>query len=597
MNGITKNCAEKSINVHVWLHISFDPYQTCLFLYNMIKNLIVAVATLCSTAMLAREIPYGYEMPKEQLSAIVAMEIETFDHEVLLSEDALREHHGGRTRTGRIAFMDELDASNCGIWTTLENGDKVWMLRFRTLNAKAVNAYFNNLYLPEGSSLFIYSADLSYFEGPYTIDDCNAHGRFGTSEVFGEEAIIEYYQPADVISQATLGFYGFGHFYNHVHDYRDANRGGGSDFCEVDVNCPEGDEWTAERDAAVRLTLVDGGDQYLCSGSMVNTTALDCRPYLLTAFHCCEGISDADLLLCSVRFNYQKANCGSGSVPSNNKSGVFKHADSNDGGGESGSDFALFEVEDDIPSSWDVYYAGWDATTTTPESGVGIHHPSGDVKKISTTEDFVSSGWGSANTHWRVEWFETVTEWGVTEGGSSGSPVYNQDHRIVGQLTGGGSCCTTNGCGQGTGPTAEDYYGKMNRNWSGNPNPTNEKLKVWLDPVDQGATTNLTLDGAYENPDAVNPCAPTVGISERLKFDDVKIFPTVTSGEMTISTTQFRSINEVRIYSSAGALVEVLKLMDVQSSFDFSAYADGLYYMSFIHVSGTHLTKKFSVVQ
>ena len=47
------------------------------------------------------------------------------------------------------------------------------------------------------------------------------------------------------------------------------------------------------------------------------------------------------------------------------------------------SDFALLRLEEDIPDSYEVHFAGWDATGNTPNTPVGIHHPSGDIKKIS----------------------------------------------------------------------------------------------------------------------------------------------------------------------------------------------------------------------
>ncbi len=562
----------------------------------MKKNLLTIFSLACSLASICIDTPYGYTISSHQLEALGTMEIETFDHATLLDQDALNERHNGRTRTGRIAFMDQLDASNCGTWTMLENGDKVWMLRFRTANALAVNVLFDKLLMPQGSSLFLYSADLSFFDGPYTQEDCKTHGRFATAEVYGDEAIIEYYQPADVISEASIGLYGFGHLYNHVNDPRNEMDNDRSDPCEVDVNCPEGCDWKKERDSVVRLTLTDGGDQYLCSGSMVNNTGLDFKNYILTAFHCCEGISDADLLLCSVKYNWERSSCGSGLPLNHNKSGVVKHADSNDGGGSSGSDFALFELEGTIQNSWHVYYSGWDASNSTPDTGVCIHHPAGDYKKISFTDAMVSSSWGAANTHWRMAWYETESGWGVTEGGSSGSPVYNQDHRIVGTLTGGGSCCVVNDCGANTGPTAFDYYGKFKNHWSSNPNTAAQKLKVWLDPINEGATGTVTIDGMYVDDYLPVPCAVNIEDAP-MSFDEVKIFPTITNGEMVISTSKFRSISEVRVFSSAGVLVEILTLPNASNKFDFSDYAAGLYYVSFIHVNGTHLTKKFSVVQ
>ena len=49
---------------------------------------------------------------------------------------------------------------------------------------------------------------------------------------------------------------------------------------------------------------------------------------------------------------------------------------------------------------------------------------------------------------------------GVTEPGSSGSPSFDQNHRIIGQLYGGAAACSgsvNNG--------AYDYYGRMDVSW------------------------------------------------------------------------------------------------------------------------------------
>jgi PKD repeat protein len=74
----------------------------------------------------------------------------------------------------------------------------------------------------------------------------------------------------------------------------------------------------------------------------------------------------------------------------------------------------------------------------------------------------------------------------VTEGGSSGSPIFNNSGRIVGDLTGGGSYCST--------PTSPDLYGKFSYSWDQNGSTAAERLKDWLDPDNTGITT---LDGAY----------------------------------------------------------------------------------------------------
>lgn len=549
----------------------------------------MACVMALSISVCAKESPYGLEVQQQNLLQIASISLEPQNNTELIAQAMTIDSHGGRTNHGKVLNAVGLDETNSGTWTQLENGDRVWQLRIHSPGALGISVFFNNLYLPQGTSLFLYPTDQSYFEGPYLLSDCAAHGYFATPEVLGDDAILEYYEPAGVVAKVNIQLRGIGHYYRFIYDYRDT-RGAGSDFCEVDVNCPEGAEWTAERDAVVRLQLTDGGDIFLCSGSLVNTTEMDCRKYILTAFHCVEGINDADLLLASVRFNYEKSGCGTGSAPTRNKAGVVKHADSNDGGGNNGSDFALLEMEDAIPASWNPYFAGWDASGTTPQSGVGIHHPNGDVKKISTTEDIISGTWGAPGFHWRVEWMETVTEWGVTEGGSSGSPLFNQNHHIVGQLTGGGSFCTQ--------PTANDYYGKMSKNWSANPNPSDEKLKEWLDPSNQSNNGAIAMFGSYVNSSLSLPCSVNTAVEEsQMKFDDVIVYPTISQGEINITTPKFRDIKEVRIYNSAGVLVEVFTLRDAQNLVQLQDYATGLYYITFAHINGSQITKKFTIAE
>jgi V8-like Glu-specific endopeptidase len=516
--------------------------------------------------------------------------VQSFDHNQLLAEDTEREKQGHRTNHGRVAFHN-LDMLTVGIWTTLENGDQICQFRFKSPEAKAVCAYFQTLWLPEGASLIMYPSDRSYIAGPYTSGDCAVHGRFRTAALWGDEAILEYHQPASTIGQATIQIRGFGHFYRFVDDLIPESLGdirGGSEACEVDVNCPEGTPWQAQRDAVVRLEITEGNFVGLCTGSLVNNTAMDCRKFVLTALHCGVDASANDLLDCVVRFNYERSGCGAGSAPSNKqKIGVLRIADSDDNGGDSGSDFMLLEMEDDIPASWDPFFAGWNVSTSAPSSAICIHHPSGDAKKISTSQEIVSGTWSVPGYHWRVEWMETETNWGVTEGGSSGSPLYNPAGQVVGTLTGGGSFCNS--------PTANDFYGKMDRHWDDNPNNANQKLKVWLDP-DQ-TTVETSMLGSYMNNNLAQPCSQITSLGELIPFESVKIFPTAAVDFLQIYTDDFRKVKDVRIFDAAGGLVMNTNLTDVNTQISVQQLATGLYYITFIQNDSHHITKKFTITK
>jgi hypothetical protein len=536
----------------------------------------------------AQQEPFGYQWSAAQLQELPLAELATFNHDQLLEEDTRLEKAGGRTNIGRIIPVS-LDEQTAGIWTSLANGDRVWQYRFRTSGAKGVCVYFDGLYIPQGAVMFLYGMDRKSFVGPFTVEDCNAHGSFMMGEVLGDEAILEYYEPASVVGVPNIGIQSVSHMYRYVYDYSDYSteeNSRASDFCEVDVNCPEGTEWVPQRDAVVRLLINDGQGQGLCSGSIVNTTARDCRNYILTALHCGIGVSDSEWLQCSVRFKYQKSGCGTGSAPStSNRVGVFHLADSNDGGGNSGSDFLLLEMEDSPPTSYNVYYAGWDSRSNTPADVVGIHHPAGDVKKISTATNIVSGTYGAPGYHWRVVWMETETNHGVTEGGSSGSPIFNEDKRIVGQLTGGSSYCTS--------PTAPDFYGKMDKNWDDNPNTATQKLKEWLDPIDTG---ELFMDGAYLDPNnTAQPCF-TVNVQERpMEFSDVRIYPSIADDVLYVQCDDFRRMKEYRVFNAQGAWVTAASIQTEREELSCSELAPGVYFITFLDENGSHLTQKFVV--
>ena len=554
------------------------------------KKFLLSVAVIMSyLSSIAGDEPFGYSLSKESLDQLTTKVVSAYDNEILMSEAERNDKMGLMSLYGKLSRMD-ISAMDAGTWSNLPNGDRVWQLRFKSPGAMGVGVCFNNFYLPEGATISLYNADRTQFDGPYTSEENESHGYFRTGEVFGQEAILEYYEPAGVTSSPRLGILGFGHFFRFI-DSPIVNRGG-SEPCQVDVNCPEGSTFTNQRQSVVRLSLAADGGFGLFTVSIVNNLAYDCRKFVLTAMHCTIDSNDADLLLSSIRFNYQRSGCGTGSASATQqKTGLFLIADSNDGGGDSGSDFALLEMEDEIPAAYNVYYAGWNAEATTPTTGelgwkvIGIHHPSGDVKKISASNNVVSGTWGASNNHWRVRWMETETNWGVTEGGSSGSPIYNNKYQIVGTLTGGGSLCAS--------PTLEDFYGKMDKHWNGNPNAANQDLQDWLDPSD---TNVLTCEGAYPGSGAL-PCQPALGVEELLSFNDVSIFPSPASDFVQIKCEKYREIREVRIYNAAGALVNTIRLQGMNTQLDVQDLPVGMYYVTLQHIEGATVTQKLNVIR
>ena len=258
-----------------------------------------------------------------------------------------------------------------------------------------------------------------------------------------------------------------------------------------------------------------------CSGSLVNNVAQDCKPLMLTALHCGVNSTTTHFNQWKFYFKYESPNCTNpgtaGTLDDYFITGSVKLSSSNDGGGTSGSDFLLLQmgtlanqattITTLKTANFNAYWNGWDANNTVTNAGASIHHPAGDIKKISTfSTNLVSSGWNGngLQSHWRVQWSANSNGHGVTEGGSSGSPIFKTNSGnsvIIGTLTGGASFCTA--------LTAQDYYGKVSYHWTSNGTPANEQLKTHLDPANTG--TLLLLGSA-------DPCTPTTPVPPVANF-------------------------------------------------------------------------------
>jgi hypothetical protein len=255
---------------------------------------------------------------------------------------------------------------------------------------------------------------------------------------------------------------------------------GDSGPCQVNINCSEGDEWQTQKRGVARMLMRIGSSYFWCTGSLINNTLQDGSPLFLTAEHCGRNASATDLMYWQFYFNLEMPGCSAfGFPPLNMMVGADQLAL---GPLLGGSDFQLLRLRQTPPPAWNLYWNGWNREDIPSNSGVGIHHPSGDVKKISTYTNQISSanplvsGQQMANSSaWRVIWTETENGHGVVEGGSSGSPLFNEEGLIIGTLTGGSSACDN--------PTSPDYYGKLWYHWDKNgPNPE-ERLAGFLDPI------------------------------------------------------------------------------------------------------------------
>ena len=389
-----------------------------------------------------------------------------------------------------VAVNTQLNPSNSGVWDEVGDGGTICRLHLGCRGAVALGIDYSSFHLPAGSDLFIYNPGYEKVAGAFTSSN-NTHGHsFSTRPLPGDEIILEYYQPDGSQEKPLIEISGINLIYRgmDIGSERNADNFGGSGPCEVNVNCQEGEAWKPQAKGVVRILTRVNGQSFWCSGSLVNNTRLDFSPIILTANHCSEGpgtvSSPTDLDKWIFYFNYEAPSCAKpASEPViQSMTGASKLASSQNPV-VMGSDFYLLRLNDEIPISYNPFFNGWRTSDVTSATGVGIHHPEGDIKKISTyTQPLTSGTWESpGGTHWLVKWAQTTDGFGVTEAGSSGSPIFDSDGFVIGTLTGGDSGCTST---DGT-----DYYGKVAFSWESNGTVDSMQLKPWLDPMNLGRST------------------------------------------------------------------------------------------------------------
>jgi hypothetical protein len=314
-----------------------------------------------------------------------------------------------------------------------------------------------------------------------------------------------------------------------------------SGACNVDVICPLGDEW---RDEISTVGLVQRNGNLLCTGFMVNNTAADGRPLLMTAFHC--GIDAAAAPTLVVYWNYQSPVCGQrgGGNLTQTTSGSTLVAT------YLTSDFTLVELDEAPAPAYGVTFAGWNRGSGNPAGAVCIHHPSSDEKSISVDNDTLTTTFYlspapnlESGHHLRVAAWDV----GTTESGSSGSPLFDLQHRVIGQLHGGYAACANN---------LADWFGRFSVSWEGG-GTAETRLRDHLDPGGAGVLT-LDLYDPQARSIAVTPLTGSTGTGVQGGPFTVggNVFTVVNNGVGEASYTVSTEADWVRVEPGSGTLLE-----------------------------------------
>lgn len=519
----------------------------------MKKTLIAILALILSIGAYAQisteENPYSFKIDGFNHQAIKTLEVEKPDLTQVIAEDEENDSQQKMMRFGVILpiYKNFFDIAE----KTQTTEGTIWTLSVESKDAQALIFYSDNFNLPRSGKLFLYNPEKTKILGAFTHRNNNESNTFATEYIEGDKIIIEYFQASNETQQPQIELTEIGYAYRGITKLSDEYRSSGN--CNVNVNCSEGDEFRDQQRGVCRIQ-VRMSSYYIgwCTGTLVNNTNYDFKPYVLSAAHCIEDVASNSYYSQFVfYFKYENSGCAvTNAEPSRSKSLTGTSVKAYDNTyASNGSDFALFLLNDDVPQSYAPYWCGWDKRNTAVNNGVGIHHPSGDVKKISTFVTRIqSSTYGSNDaTHWYVDWAETENGWGIMEGGSSGSALFNPNGRIIGTLTGGASGCDV--------PASYKYdlYGKMSYHWESNGNANARKLKPWLDPTDSGVNY---IDGMDYN---------TSSLQQLSNQTIANIYPNPTKDQITITLNQASNQAKVEIYDQTGRNIHTQTITNTQT--------------------------------
>ncbi|MFW5872706.1 MAG: trypsin-like serine peptidase, partial [bacterium] len=387
--------------------------------------------------------------------------------------------HDNKMKPFQFAIPVRLDftPNNSGIWDTLKTGEKIWRLSLESPGAYSLNVIFGEYMLNDGAHLYIYNAEKNVVRGAFTGLSNKSPGILPVSPVPGDKLIVELNIPPGLEEYGALRLTQVAHDYKNIFKIM----GNKSDqveagACNINIACPPGDPWQNEKRAVCRM-IINGFET--CSGTLVNNTSFNANPYILTANHCINSSSRASKTI--FYFNYESKDCNNGEGNLNNSiSGSSLLAT------KYSLDFSLVQLSSKIPQSFRPYFAGWNAKDSPiPTSTVTIHHPQGDVKKITIDTDAPAISSYPYDPGLDKDAFLRIFDWeaGTTEGGSSGAALFDQNHRVIGGLTGGDADCIN---------PINDYFFRFNTAWDKYNIFESTYLETWLDPINTGL---LVLDG------------------------------------------------------------------------------------------------------
>mgnify|MGYP002623579048 CR=1 FL=1 len=443
---------------------------------------------------------------------------------------------------------------NSGMWSTVDD-ERVWRIVLCSEDACSLNLLVSDFFIPCRAVLTVASADGCSYIFRFTAD--NNSSLLAVPAIAGDSIIVEYTEPCDAPFAGMFTISQVGHGFKQVPVLGGSEQSG---YCQVSVNSDIADEWLSDAHAVCKIII---GGTTLCTGTLLATADAANPNYVLTARHC---ISTARQAQGSVFiFNYGDLTSVDSCYVSGSELVAVKNRDS-----DGYLDFALVRLEA-LPIGGAISRAGWNATEKQPVGAVCIHHPNGDLKKIAITSDSLMV---TSYNNFDPATFFNVGEWsvGATEAGSSGAPLFDDDHKVVGLLAGGDSDCDY---------PMNDYF-QMFAACYNRYSVDSQQLAHWLDPLSITSGT-LSSDPVSRINDQSVP-QPAV----------VSVMPSPAVTRITIVAD--RPIGNIIVTDAYGRLLRSA-VVDGECSFivDVSNYADGIYIAQVQLTDGQKYAVKFIV--
>jgi len=398
-------------------------------------------------------------------------------------------------------FSVHININSIGRWNAIENGDSIWQLQVNSTTGSYMMLIFDDFYLPYGTKLFVYSTNKSQILGPFTDENNYPSRKFTTAPLKTNSLIIEYYKPYYIKDQAKLNIKSVGLIdESFTKDLRDGF--GSSDSCMINVMCPEYANWCNQRRSVVLNIRVIELDSTLRRGtcSLLTNEKRDGKPFLLTAFHVVATATEPDGSLSQSAidelqnwvfiFNYQSPTCLNPMIEPTFEyfiSGATYICGRSSAAVTGGTDYALLQLNQKPPSNYNAYYNGWSNNKDDiTDTGVGIHHPQWDIKKIAEWKR-VSTGINRVTVNYTQ---------GGTQQGSSGSPLFNASGYVIGQLTSGS---VKYPCGE----KSRGNYGRFDKSWNfglrEELNPNGTHAGGYYDIVSMNGSETCKLNWSFIN--------------------------------------------------------------------------------------------------